>query len=237
MRSKPRYPSSRGFTLIELLTVIAIIGILAAIIIPTVGRVRLQGRVAQSGSNLRQVAMGLTMLAELNRGYYPSGEFDPGTASGAVPYNFWKAERGLPSILYPQIAAARKAEFGAWYGQHKAVIDGTVFASPLRESDTSPVLSAISYGYNYEITRNGQKLRLAEIYPPAQTLIVADVFKTNQLRVGGLNARNGASSEYARDGRTLVGYLDGHVESLTRAETDELNDNQTDRAKLAWGRR
>lgn len=46
-----------GFTLIELLTVIAIIGILAAIIIPTVGRVRGTAATATSASNLRQWGM------------------------------------------------------------------------------------------------------------------------------------------------------------------------------------
>jgi len=43
----------RAFTLIELLTGIAIIGILAAILIPTVTRVRSSVRTAQTLSNLR----------------------------------------------------------------------------------------------------------------------------------------------------------------------------------------
>ena len=47
----------RAFTLIELLTVIAIIGILAAILIPTVGAVRVQAKQATCVSNLRQVGV------------------------------------------------------------------------------------------------------------------------------------------------------------------------------------
>lgn len=46
-----------AFTLIELLTVIAIIGILAAILIPVVGAVRESARNAQCVSNLRQIGM------------------------------------------------------------------------------------------------------------------------------------------------------------------------------------
>jgi prepilin-type N-terminal cleavage/methylation domain-containing protein/prepilin-type processing-associated H-X9-DG protein len=46
-----------GFTLIELLTVIAIIGILAAILIPAVGAVRIKAAQASSQSNLKQVAL------------------------------------------------------------------------------------------------------------------------------------------------------------------------------------
>ena len=52
---------------------IAIIGILAAIIIPTVGRVRQSARAAQCKSNLRQIGAGLHLYAADNKDRMPFG--------------------------------------------------------------------------------------------------------------------------------------------------------------------
>jgi prepilin-type N-terminal cleavage/methylation domain-containing protein len=61
----------RAFTLIELLTVIAIIGILAAILIPTVGAVRSSAHQASCAGNLRQIAVAVLVYAGENRDTLP----------------------------------------------------------------------------------------------------------------------------------------------------------------------
>jgi len=63
----PKISSSRSaFTLIELLTVIAVIAILAAILIPLTGKIRTQANMAKSVSNLRQMGNGILLFAQDN---------------------------------------------------------------------------------------------------------------------------------------------------------------------------
>jgi prepilin-type processing-associated H-X9-DG protein/prepilin-type N-terminal cleavage/methylation domain-containing protein len=67
----PKHARRIGFTLIELLTVIAVIGVLAGLLIPVVGKVRATARNAQCVSNLRQIGTALNLYAQDNKGNYP----------------------------------------------------------------------------------------------------------------------------------------------------------------------
>ena len=70
-RKSPRLSSSgrtAAFTLIELLTVIAVIAILAAILLPAVGKVRARGQQGKCVSNLRQLAVAASAYASDHKG-------------------------------------------------------------------------------------------------------------------------------------------------------------------------
>jgi prepilin-type N-terminal cleavage/methylation domain-containing protein/prepilin-type processing-associated H-X9-DG protein len=162
---------SSAFTLIELLTVIAIIGILAAIIIPTVGKVRLSAKSAQCLSNLRQLGMGFNLFTADNKGRFPRVGLNP------RPTDPTKIDALWYSAISPYIQRAQ------------IVSNNPVYRCPAEATPVPPerVNSVIQYSVSRAIERSGSAVlatglgaKPEEIPNTSQTFLLVDVSVNDQ---------------------------------------------------------
>ena len=96
MKSRRR-PSHRAFTLVELLVVVAVIGLLMALLLPAVQFSRERARNVQCLNNLRQIGLATQVYRDLLGGLQRS--FPTADVTGGHPYRMAPGKR-LPSDPY-----------------------------------------------------------------------------------------------------------------------------------------
>ena len=135
--------STAGFTLIELLTVIAIIGILAGIIIPTVGKVKVTASRASDMANLRSIGQASLIYAQSNKDLLPGTKIDQAT--------WLNSTSGTPSTV--KIVAGALASGGGlesakmWISKVDDTVSDDGYANTLVTTVLDPATRALSNNF------------------------------------------------------------------------------------------
>lgn len=166
--------SRHGFSLVELLTVIAIVGILAAIVIVSVGRVRASARDTRCLGNLRQIGMLFTLYRQDNDNRLPVDiQVDPVTNTTKTWDNY------LKDYLQESSSGERAA---------------SIFGCPSVVRDASTLAVQSSYGINYCLGSNQTprvRIPFTSIVSPGRTFLVTDSDERSFRRESQSSLQNG----------------------------------------------
>lgn len=167
MTASSSSPQRPGFTLIELLTVIAIIGILAAILIPVIGAVREKARGTVCQTNLRSIGMAMLLFAEDNQGKLPPFS-DP---NWRAPQGLWWLEGLLGQTLYGEQRWPNYLE-DRWNDTTKRAENLVCPQSMMTYSG----MMGPGYGYNIADGAHSVMRPLDSFASPTHFVLVADAF-------------------------------------------------------------
>ncbi len=169
-----------GFTLIELLVVIAIIAILAAMLLPALGRAKAKAGQIKCMNNLKQLSLGMLMYVEDNRSGFPGAGSRNTYGFHVEDWIYWRLSAAYLS-KYP----VQKSPITFGLGQ----INSNMFRCPLDWDDKGRIAEGGSIGsdpgpymYSYTLVSFG----LSGSFNPGITTVVdgnqAYVFKITSVK-------------------------------------------------------
>jgi prepilin-type N-terminal cleavage/methylation domain-containing protein/prepilin-type processing-associated H-X9-DG protein len=150
-----------GFTLIELLVVVAIIALLMAILLPSLSKARDRAKNVQCASNIRQIALAVTMYTNENGNVFPLREgAAPWNASVSLPWCYFMKDylpdgvnHGIPPVVntYNKVYMCPSEDY-----HHTSIVDYA--------PNTPRVFD----------TRGNQNRRVTSIVNPGSTVMMLD---------------------------------------------------------------
>lgn len=216
----------RAFTLIELLVVVAVITILVAILIPSLSQAKENARSVQCRSNVRQLALGTTIYADMNNNRIMA-------YSVSVPKN---PPPGNDTLYWTQLMGDTLASRNVW----------SCPSFPRRTG--LPTANASHYGVNFDHAVNvnnatAQPRVMTNFINPSTLLLLADSedatqelkaqYGTNTFSAGFLRTycpvdqaaltttaghylATTAGIDVRHNRKAAVAFMDGHAEMVDR---------------------
>ena len=230
MNDKSRH--LKAFTLIELLVVMAIITILAALLLPAIGRARRKGQRTTCISNLRQINLGVRMYSD------DSAEASPSPGQAAVTStNLMPLYTGYKALMknYVGLNGASSSQDRLFACPADAFCPNWALPSPMppwhfvqKSIHDEPSFDFSSYLFNggdnstRKLNTNSftfpglSGVRLSAVKHPSRTVLVMEFsaiapWSWHEPSSHGLAGQDGT---LYNDSRDVVSFVDGHVSCI-----------------------